>query len=576
MSRSSAPTASPRRPSAGAIRTTRPRRRDPGARLLELRPDQLAGGQRPPVTTPAPGETVVKLEAQNIAFHQTSLTGPANTAFDLAFDNEDASVPHNVVIVDRPGTAVFTGDIFNGAATEDYSVPALAAGRLHLPLRGPPEHDGHAHDQVGGAPPTPARRQGWRTMAGQTLSTGSPGRGRVLFGLLDGDGWTWASLKAAFWFVAIIMLLGYIPDRAYYFIVFPTIDIGVNVISPINFCPPSNLTLPCPAPAGAPLPWSGSPTELALPAPRTDGDGRPGRHEPVSTSAARDGKTASDQTYQAPLFSGTFGPWKSSLEPARAANRSRHDLPEQLDLRDRRAWQPTASRPRRSTSRPRTPRRGAFGAVSPRTPPWPCLRRAPSATVVAASDGLIVLGRTDGNGPTTTVWKATADSTGQAGRVGRPVRHAPAAQRGARVGDRQRALRLQRAETRRARRATSCGRTLGTAAVAASPAPSDAGADAVLVQRGRPGLGCDEPAGRPDQGGRLHLERGDLPGRRQRRHVAPDRDLLDHARRERQHQRLAAPQPDRPAGEHPAGWPDRPGWPAARTPSSSAGPPPPA
>ena len=36
-------------------------------------------------------------------------------------------------------------------------------------------------------------------MAGQTLSTGSSGRRRVLFGLLDGDGWTWATLKAAFY-----------------------------------------------------------------------------------------------------------------------------------------------------------------------------------------------------------------------------------------------------------------------------------------------------------------------------------------------------------------------------------------
>jgi mono/diheme cytochrome c family protein len=81
----------------------------------------------PPVT-PAPGETVVKLEAQNIAFLQTSLSGPANAAFVLAFDNEDASVPHNVVIVNGSGTAVFTGDIFNGAATTNYSIPALAAG----------------------------------------------------------------------------------------------------------------------------------------------------------------------------------------------------------------------------------------------------------------------------------------------------------------------------------------------------------------------------------------------------------------------------------------------------------------
>ncbi len=81
-----------------------------------------------PAATPAPGAAVIKLDALNIAFTQTSLTAPANTAFDLQFNNQDASVPHNVVILDSSGKAVFTGDIFNGPATKDYSVPALAAG----------------------------------------------------------------------------------------------------------------------------------------------------------------------------------------------------------------------------------------------------------------------------------------------------------------------------------------------------------------------------------------------------------------------------------------------------------------
>ena len=81
-----------------------------------------------PASTPAPGETVVKLDAQNIAFTQTTLAAPANTAFDLQFNNMDASVPHNVVIVNSGGSTVFTGDIFNGPATKDYSVPALPAG----------------------------------------------------------------------------------------------------------------------------------------------------------------------------------------------------------------------------------------------------------------------------------------------------------------------------------------------------------------------------------------------------------------------------------------------------------------
>ena len=93
-------------------------------------------------------------------------------------------------------------------------------------------------------------------------------RRRAVFGLLDADGWTWASLKAAFWFLMVIFLLGYIPDRAYYFTVSPTIDLGYNAISPVNLCPAENdrgdRKLPCPAPAGAVVPWDSSPPELAL------------------------------------------------------------------------------------------------------------------------------------------------------------------------------------------------------------------------------------------------------------------------------------------------------------------------
>jgi hypothetical protein len=90
-------------------------------------------------------------------------------------------------------------------------------------------------------------------------------RRRAVFGLLDADGWAWAFWKALFWFVFIIFLEGYVPDRLYYFTVSPTIDLGYNVISPVNFCAPTNKTLPCPAPIGAVVPWQQSPAEVALP-----------------------------------------------------------------------------------------------------------------------------------------------------------------------------------------------------------------------------------------------------------------------------------------------------------------------
>ena len=106
-------------------------------------------------------------------------------------------------------------------------------------------------------------------MAGRALPPGTSGR-RAFFGAFDADGWTWAGIKAFGWFLVLVVLLGYLPDRAYYFTVFPTINVGFNIASPINLCPPSNGDLPCPAPAGALVPWQGSPAQLAIPGGRAE------------------------------------------------------------------------------------------------------------------------------------------------------------------------------------------------------------------------------------------------------------------------------------------------------------------
>lgn len=109
-------------------------------------------------------------------------------------------------------------------------------------------------------------------MAQYALPPGAVRR-RTVFGLLDADSWKWATIKATFWFLLAIFLLGYVPDRAYYLTVSPTVDLGFNAISPINLCPAENdrgdRKMPCPVPAGAILPWDASPPELALPEGRT-------------------------------------------------------------------------------------------------------------------------------------------------------------------------------------------------------------------------------------------------------------------------------------------------------------------
>ena len=105
-------------------------------------------------------------------------------------------------------------------------------------------------------------------MAERALPPGTAQR-RSFFGLLDADGWSAATLKALLWFVIVMFALGYVPNAAYYFVVGETVDVGANIISPVNLCDPANETLPCPAPRGALVPWQLSPSQLALPAART-------------------------------------------------------------------------------------------------------------------------------------------------------------------------------------------------------------------------------------------------------------------------------------------------------------------
>ena len=68
------------------------------------------------------------ITALNIAFTESSVNAPAGKAFTILFDNQDASVPHDVYIKDGSGTQVFAGSIVTGPGTTTYDVPSLAAG----------------------------------------------------------------------------------------------------------------------------------------------------------------------------------------------------------------------------------------------------------------------------------------------------------------------------------------------------------------------------------------------------------------------------------------------------------------
>jgi mono/diheme cytochrome c family protein/plastocyanin len=101
--------------------------------------DEFASGSAAPSGSaaapgsPAPsgsaaGGASVSIVAQGIAFTTTDVAAPADTPFVIAFDNEDAGTPHNVLIKDASGAEAFKGEIFSGVATKDYAVPALKAG----------------------------------------------------------------------------------------------------------------------------------------------------------------------------------------------------------------------------------------------------------------------------------------------------------------------------------------------------------------------------------------------------------------------------------------------------------------
>lgn len=89
------------------------------------------GASAAPSAGGAPAQAEIEVSATNIAFDQTTITAPANTPFTIKFQNNDAGVPHNIVIHD--GTSIsdpplFDGEIFNGVDSRLYPVPALKPG----------------------------------------------------------------------------------------------------------------------------------------------------------------------------------------------------------------------------------------------------------------------------------------------------------------------------------------------------------------------------------------------------------------------------------------------------------------
>ena len=250
-------------------------------------------------------------------------------------------------------------------------------------------------------------------MAQTSLPAPRPVRRRALGGLVDADGWPWAFINALAWFVLIILLLGYLPDRAYYFTVQRTVDIGLLAWSPINFCPPENETLPCPAPAGATLPWHTAPVEVHLPAAREDGAGAVLGTTYLYAGGTDGSAPVKDVYFSQAVGTGNLDKWAAgpSLPEARADAASAVIGSTVFVIG---GYGPDG----KPTSTVYSLTRGQDGTLPTE---WTVVDAAAlpepraGAVAVAVSDGLVLVGGTDGTAAKNTVWKTKTDTDGAPG-----------------------------------------------------------------------------------------------------------------------------------------------------------------
>lgn len=263
-------------------------------------------------------------------------------------------------------------------------------------------------------------------MAQQALGAGRPiPRRRVLGGLFDADGWAWAGVKAGIWITLITFMLAYIPDRAFYFMVNRTIDLGILAWSPVNLCPPDNEDLPCPAPNGAIVPWHPSPSELALPEGRIDG-----ATIQVGTKllyiGGSNGTEATATTYVAQVVQvGNFDKWTQG--PDLPEPRSNASVILEGGVVYVFGGLGADGAPTRTAfvlkPNPRTGDLGTWEAAPEAlTLPQP---RA-GAAIATAPDGLLLIGGSDGSGPVATTWKSTLDT--KTAKLGKWIEQQPLVQ----------------------------------------------------------------------------------------------------------------------------------------------------
>ena len=158
------------------------------------RPRRVRGGDgdaspssSPSPPSPSPGcapTTTNVIRAVSLSFDRDCMAVPAGSPSTIDFANDDAGESHNVAMYpadsclgkavaadeeprcqDPTGPAAYRGSVILGVERITYDVPALAARRLRLRLRGPPVHARRVPREVKTVPAperTACSRRSWR------------------------------------------------------------------------------------------------------------------------------------------------------------------------------------------------------------------------------------------------------------------------------------------------------------------------------------------------------------------------------------------------------------------------------
>lgn len=83
----------------------------------------------PPPPPPPPSEQSLTIVAKDVKFAPSSLTARAGGVLHLTLDNQDAGVPHDIIVYDPSGAAIAGTDPATGPVQQTLTVTLGAAGR---------------------------------------------------------------------------------------------------------------------------------------------------------------------------------------------------------------------------------------------------------------------------------------------------------------------------------------------------------------------------------------------------------------------------------------------------------------